>query len=207
MTDTIVVFSVWASNTLKMRSWMTHAPVVNSGLNRVNRGLAPSAATRAGLSASRGSPADALGDLRVRVRPHGPLTPHAANIPSGSRVISLVRPTTGSQPRPAPVPFFPEVHEELTKSWMAPFTARSRMSTSSILITLDGGVATGYVGIPQVERAIAVHLCPRNAATWRNRPRLLSKVEDQEQNLPFHFFFMFCFLVPTFSKKEQFRQG
>ncbi len=25
--------------------------------------------------------------------PHGPLTPHAANIPSGSRVISLVRPT------------------------------------------------------------------------------------------------------------------
>ncbi len=28
MTDTIVVFSVWASYTLKMRSWMTHAPVV-----------------------------------------------------------------------------------------------------------------------------------------------------------------------------------
>ncbi len=74
MTDTIVVFSVWASNTLKMRSWMTHAPVVNSGLNRVNRGLAPSAATRAGLSASRGSPADALGDLRVRVRASPPGT-------------------------------------------------------------------------------------------------------------------------------------
>ncbi len=47
------------------------------------KGLAPSAATRAGLSASRGSPADALGDLRVTVRasPPGtppPLTPHAA---------------------------------------------------------------------------------------------------------------------------------
>ncbi len=28
MTVTIVVFSVWASNMLKMRSWMTHAPVV-----------------------------------------------------------------------------------------------------------------------------------------------------------------------------------
>ncbi len=27
MTDTTVVFSVWASNTLKMRSWMTHAPL------------------------------------------------------------------------------------------------------------------------------------------------------------------------------------
>ncbi len=81
----------------------------------------------------------------------------------------------GSQPRSALVPFFPEVHEELTKSWMAPFTARSRSSASSILTTLDGGVARGYAGIPQVERAIAVHLCPRNAATWRNRPRLPSK--------------------------------
>ncbi len=73
------------------------------------------------------------------------------------------------------MPFFPEVHEELTKSWMAPFTARIPSSASSILITLDGGVARGYAGIPQVERAIAVHLCPRNAATWRNRPRLPSK--------------------------------
>ncbi len=31
-------------------------------------------------------------------------------------------------------PFFPEVHEELTKSWMAPFTARSRSSAASILL-------------------------------------------------------------------------
>ncbi len=75
----------------------------------------------------------------------------------------------GSQPRSARVPFFPEVHEELTKSWMAPFTARSRSSAASILTTLDGGVARGYAGIPQV------HLCPRNAATWRNRLRLPSK--------------------------------
>ncbi len=74
------------------------------------------------------------------------------------------------EPHPAPVPFFPEVHEELTSSWMAPFTARSRSSASSVLTTLDGGVARGYAGIPQVERAVAVHLCPRNAATWRNRP-------------------------------------
>ncbi len=80
-----------------------------------------------------------------------------------------------SQPRPVPVPFFPEVQEELTKLWMAPFTARSGSSTSSILTTLDDGVARGYAGIPQVERAIAVHLCPRNAATCRNRPRLPSK--------------------------------
>ncbi len=58
---------------------------------------------------------------------------------------------------------------------MAPFTARSRSSASSVLTTLDGGVARGYAGIPQVERAVAVHLCSRNAATWRTRLRLPSK--------------------------------
>ena len=49
----------------------------------------------------------------------------------------------GSQ-RPAPVPFFPEVHDELTKSWTAPFTARNRPVGSSSLTTLDGGAAKGY---------------------------------------------------------------
>ncbi len=39
------------------------------------KGLAPSAATRAGLSASRGSPTGALGDLRVTVRASLPGTP------------------------------------------------------------------------------------------------------------------------------------
>ncbi len=230
------------------------------------KGLAPSAATHADLSgSSRGSPADALGDLRVTVRASPPGMPprtsyssrseHPIRFPGdfaglshGAPSISFGAPSVdrmsiaasgdgftssedegavglppsgvvataapdpelmamlvrvavsiglevnrppspepswlddwflgagrASQPRPAPVPFFPEVHEELTSSWMAPFTARSRSSASSVLTTLDGGVARGYAGIPQVERAVAVHLCPRNAATWRNRPRLPSK--------------------------------
>ncbi len=134
------------------------------------KGLAPSAAT------SRGSPADALGHLRVTVRASPPGTPprtsytsrseHPVRFPGDFAGLSHGAPSIsfgatsvdriGSQPRPAPVPFFPEVHEELTSSWMAPFTARSRSSASSVLTTLDGGVARGY-------------------ATWRNRPRLPSK--------------------------------
>ncbi len=51
-----------------------------------------------------------------------------------------------SQPCSAPVPFFLEVHEELTKLWMAPFTARSCSSVSSVLTTLDCGAARGYSG-------------------------------------------------------------
>ncbi len=230
------------------------------------KGLAPSAATRADLSgSSRGSPADALGDLRVTVRASPPGTPprtsyssrseHPVRFPGdfaglshGAPSISFGAPSVdrmsiaasedgftssedegavglppsgvvataapepeltamlaraavsirlevnrppspepsrlddwflgagrGSQPRPAPVPFFPEVHEELMSSWMAPFTARSRSSASSVLTTLDGRVARGYAGIPQVERAVAVHLFSRNAATWRNCPRPPSK--------------------------------
>ncbi|KAI2661278.1 Sorbicillinoid biosynthetic cluster transcription factor sor4 [Labeo rohita] len=80
-----------------------------------------------------------------------------------------------SKPRSSPVPFFPEVHEELTKSWKAPLSARSRHAISPSLTTLDGGPARGYTEVPQVERAIAMHLCPQNAASWRGRPRLPSR--------------------------------
>ncbi|KAI2649329.1 ORF V: Enzymatic polyprotein [Labeo rohita] len=61
-------------------------------------------------------------------------------------------------PRSPPVPFFPEVHEELLLS-----------------PPLDGGAARGYEAVPQVERAVAVHLCPPGAATWRDRPHLPSR--------------------------------
>ncbi len=73
--------------------------------------------------------------------------------------------------QPPPVPFFPEVHEEVTRSWKAPFSARNRPSASSVLTTLDGGAAQGYVEVPPVERAIAMQLCPQGAATWRGNPR------------------------------------
>ncbi len=62
---------------------------------------------------------------------------------------------------------------------MAPFTARSRSSASSVLTTLDGGVARGYAGIPQMERAVAVHLCPppraassQESMVWVRQSRL-----------------------------------
>ncbi len=48
------------------------------------KGLAPSATTRAGLSASRGSPAGALGDLRVTIRFSPPGTPPRTSYSSRS---------------------------------------------------------------------------------------------------------------------------
>ncbi len=67
------------------------------------------------------------------------------------------------------------MHEEVTRSWKAPFSARSRPSASSVLTTLDGRAAQGYVEVPPVERAIAMQLCPQGAATWRGNPRLPSR--------------------------------
>ncbi len=91
MTDTIVVFSVWAADTLKLRSWMTHVCCGRMSMislrSRLSfmKGLAPSAATRADLSgSSRGSPADALGDLRVTVRASPPGTPPRTSYSSRS---------------------------------------------------------------------------------------------------------------------------
>ncbi len=80
----------------------------------------------------------------------------------------------GSQ-GPTPVPFFPEVHDELTGTWTAPFTARNRSSGSSSLATLDGGAARGYTEVPLVERSVAMQLCPRTASTWRGNPLLPSR--------------------------------
>ncbi len=77
--------------------------------------------------------------------------------------------------RPPPVPFFPEVHEELTRSWKAPFTARNKPCGSSPLTTLDGGAALGYTGIPSVERSVAMQLCPTIASTLRGEPCLPSR--------------------------------
>ncbi len=73
------------------------------------------------------------------------------------------------------MPFFPEVHEELTRSWKAPFTARNKSCGSSPLTTLDGGAAFGYTGIPSVERSVAMQLCPTVASTLRGEPCLPSR--------------------------------
>ncbi len=67
------------------------------------------------------------------------------------------------------------MHEEVTRSWTAPFSARNWSGASSSLTTLDGWVARAYVAIPPVVRAVAMQLCPRSASTCRGNLRLPSK--------------------------------
>ncbi len=92
--------------------------------------------------------------------------------PEHSRLDNWFLGAQGDRRQPPPVLFFLEVHEEVTRSWRAHSFARNRPSASSVLTTLDGGAAQGYVEIPPVERVIAMQLCPQGAATWRGNPRL-----------------------------------
>ncbi len=137
------------------------------------KGLAPSAATRAGLSASRGSPAGALGDLRVTVRasppgtPPGPLTPHAANIRPVPEWFRWSCPNEAPSISFGCISFFPEVHEELTKSWMAPFHGQK-----PLVRLLHPHYWTGprLLWNNNCLELWAVHL-----ALWQFRPLLLGK--------------------------------
>ncbi len=62
--------------------------------------------------------------------------------------------------QPPPVPFFPEVHEEVTRSWKAPFSARNRPSASSVSFLS----AVAYQ-LPRVAGSMACSAPLQNAAT------------------------------------------
>ncbi len=59
-----------------------------------------------------------------------------------------------------PAPFFPELHEELTRSWRSPHSARAHAQGTQLLTTVEGAEKKGYARPPPVEDAVAAHLCP-----------------------------------------------
>ncbi len=99
------------------------------------KGLAPSAATRAGLSSSRGSPAGALGDLRVTVRASPPGTPPHTSYSSRSE-----------HPVRFPGDFAGLSHGALSISFGAPSV--DRMSIAALGDGLTSSEDEGAVGLP-----------------------------------------------------------
>ncbi|ROL41974.1 hypothetical protein DPX16_19823 [Anabarilius grahami] len=78
-------------------------------------------------------------------------------------------------PRQHSAPFFPEVHEELAKSWRAPYSARLHTSHRSALTSVDGWEEKGYEHLPPLDEAVAAHLCPPAAVGWKTKRSLPSK--------------------------------
>ncbi len=56
------------------------------------------------------------------------------------------------------VPFFPDVHDQLVKTWSAPQSAHVHSATQAMFSQVDGAEAYGYVCMPPVEETVAAHL-------------------------------------------------
>ncbi len=64
-------------------------------------------------------------------------------------------------------PFFPKVHDELTKSWLAPYSSRIRPSTSAALTSIDGAEEKRYKHLPPLDESVDTHLCPSTTIGWK----------------------------------------
>ncbi len=87
--------------------------------------------------------------------------------PSRSRLDEWFLPGCRQAPQQRPSPFFPEVHDELTRSWRSPYSARRRTSASSALTIIDGAEEKRYERMPQLDESVAAHLCPPTAIGWK----------------------------------------
>ncbi len=95
--------------------------------------------------------------------------------PSRSRLDEWFVPGRQLAPRQRSSPFFPEVHDELTKSWHAPYSSRIRPSASSALTSVNGAEEKGYEHLPHLDESVAAHLCPPTAIRWKARASHPSK--------------------------------
>ncbi len=95
--------------------------------------------------------------------------------PSRSRLNKCFLPGRHKALRRCSFPFFSEVHDELTKSWHAPYSSRIRPSASVALTSVDGTEDKGYEHLPPLDESVAAHLCLPTAIGWKARASHLSK--------------------------------
>ncbi len=73
------------------------------------------------------------------------------------------------------LPFFSDLHQEISRSWKQPFSSRLTNAAAADFTNLVGSVEQGYAAIPVVEDTLASHLSPSLAPSWKSRPLLPSK--------------------------------
>ncbi len=81
------------------------------------------------------------------------------------------------------VPFFPDVHDQLVKTWSAPQSARVHSAPQAMFSQVDGAEAHGYMRMSPVEETVAAHLCPASAKTMGSDISLPSKPCRMTANL------------------------
>ncbi len=73
------------------------------------------------------------------------------------------------------LPFFSDLHREISSSWKQPFSSRLTNAAAADFTNLVGSVEQGYTAMPVIEETLASHLSPSLAPSWKSRPLLPSK--------------------------------
>ncbi len=80
-----------------------------------------------------------------------------------------------SRPERRKLPFFSDLHQEISRSWKQPFSSHLTNAAATDFPNLVGSVEQGYTAIPVVEDTLASHLSPSLAPSWKSRPLLPTK--------------------------------
>ncbi len=67
------------------------------------------------------------------------------------------------------LPFFSDLHLEISRSWKQPFSSRLTNAAAADFTNLVGSVEQGYTAIPVVEDTLASQLSPSLAPSWKSR--------------------------------------
>ncbi len=73
------------------------------------------------------------------------------------------------------LPFFNDLHHEISRSWKQPFSSRLTNVAAADFTNLVGSVEQGYTAIPVVENTLTSHLSLSLAPMWKSRPLLPTK--------------------------------
>ncbi len=80
-----------------------------------------------------------------------------------------------SRPERRKLPFFSDLHHEISRSWKQPFSSRLTNAAAADFTNLVGSVEQGYTAIPVIQDTLASHLSPSLAPSWKSRPLLPTK--------------------------------
>ena len=85
---------------------------------------------------------------------------------------------------PSPIPFFAEVHGELTTTWATPYSGRAPVPGFAAYLHLDQAKESGYLSFSPVEDTVAGYLSPASP-TMRlgQRPLLPTRVARHQAAL------------------------
>ncbi len=80
-----------------------------------------------------------------------------------------------SRPERRKLPFFSDLHHEISRSWKQPFSSRLTNVAAADFTNLVGSVEQGYTAIPVVKDILASHLSPSLEPSWKSRPLFPTK--------------------------------